>query len=151
MIKFRNGSIAETSIKTAKTNQFMRKIGNLFVIATLSICMFSSCGISYRVSTNFYLLQRGMTKQQFIEWQGLNNGKDYVGKKPVSSKSFRYGDNIWEVWVYKVYDCRYDCYFDHYEHVAFVNGKIEEWGTGELPLTIRQNPNQFQYDININR
>jgi hypothetical protein len=92
-----------------------------------------------------------MTKQEFINWAGLYEGKDYIGKRPVSSKSFKHGNDVWEVWVFEVYKFYEDLVFvHHYEHVAFKNGRIEEWGTGELPITIRQNPNQFQYDINVN-
>ena len=93
-----------------------------------------------------------MTKQQFVEWAGLNNNQEYVGKQPVSSKSFRYGNDVWEVWVFEVYQFYGErAIANHREHVALKNGRLEEWGTGELPITIRQNPNQFQYDININK
>ena len=125
------------------------------IMAIFISLIMSSCGPSYRVATSFYLLQRGMTKQEFVNWAGLYEGKDYIGKRPVSSKSFKHRNDVWEVWVFKLHDCdsypSLGCFFDHYEHVAFKNGRVEEWGTGELPITIRQNPNQFQYDININR
>jgi hypothetical protein len=37
--------------------------------------------------------------------------------------------------------------FDHQEYVAIKNGLVEEWGTGTLPITLRQNPSQI--DLNI--
>jgi hypothetical protein len=135
----------------------MKKIFTFKAVHYLMMAIFislimSSCGPSYRVATSFYLLQRGMTKQEFVNWAGLYEGKNYIGKWPVSSKSFKHGNDVWEVWVFEVYRFYGELTIvDHHEHVAFKNGRVEEWGTGDLPITIRQNPNQFQYDININR
>lgn len=121
------------------------------LLAILYLLLLSSCGTSYRVSTSFYSLSQGMSKNQFIQWAGLNDTKKtYKGKFPVHSKSFKHGNELWEVWVFEVYKFYGDmAIVDHHEHVAFKNGYLEEWGTGELPITIRQNPNQFQYDINV--
>jgi hypothetical protein len=151
MKKINNGKIIVLQIINLLNKTNMKRYAVLIPVITI-LFMCSSCGTGtfYRSSTNFYLLQRGMTKQQFIEWSGMYDGEDYIGKRPASSKSFKYGNDVWEVWVFKVYRCgEYNCYVDHFEHVAFKNSKLEEWGTGELPITIRQNPNQFQYDINI--
>jgi len=128
----------------------------LFILG-LALFMQACAPTFYRTSTDFYLLQRGMTKQQFIDWQvnffNPKNGKPVKGGKPAYSKTFKHGNDLWEVWIFNVYDCTsypsLGCVVDHVEHVAFKNGSLEEWGTGELPITIRQNPNQFQYDINI--
>lgn len=126
-------------------------------ILGLALLMQACSPTFYRTSTDFYLLQRGMTKQQFIDWQvnyfNPKNGKPVKGGKPAYSKTFKHGNDIWEVWIFEVYDCTsypsLGCVFDHKEHIAFKNEIVEEWGTGELPITIKQNPNQFQYDINI--
>jgi hypothetical protein len=126
------------------------------IIFGLALLMQACSPTMYIVNTNFYALNRGMTKQQFITWKGMNgqgDKKPAVGTFPTSSKTFKHGSDVWEVWVFNVYDCKsypsLGCVVDHVEHVAFKNGILEEWGTGELPITIRQNPNQFQYDINI--
>jgi len=110
----------------------------------------------YVVRTSFYLLNRGMTKQEFIKLKGMDvqsDKKPAEGTFPTSSKTFKHAGDLWEVWVFNVYDCdtypSLGCVVGHIEHVAFKNGILEEWGTGDLPLTIKQNPNQFQYDINI--
>ena len=131
----------------------------LTLIILTAILMSSCASTYYRTSTSFYSLSRGMTKQQFIQWSQPGwtdkNGKPVKGGRPEHTKMFKHGNDVWEVWVFKVYDCTsypsLGCVFDHYEHVAFKNDKVEEWGTGDLPITIRQNPNQFQYDININQ
>ena len=125
-------------------------------LVILTMILLASCA-TYRTSTNFFTLERGITKVQFINWSKPSwtnkNGRPIQGGKPLYTKMFKHRNDIWEVWVFKVYEYSpisgYG--FDHYEHVAFRNNKLEEWGTGKLPITIRQNPNQFQYDININK
>lgn len=113
------------------------KMRKIFILVIFAMLFLASC-TSYRTATSFHLLNRGMSKQQFVEWAGLNNSKKYVGKQPVSSKSFRHGNDVWEVWVFEVYKFYGDrAIVDHREHVAFKNGRLEEWGTGELPITIR--------------
>jgi hypothetical protein len=132
----------------------MKKIIIIIIIAFFM----QSCSSTYYVTnSSFYNLNRGMSKQEFRTWKGMNNTgkkKPSVGTYPFSSKTFKHGENIWEVWVFQIYDCKsypsLGCVKDHVEHVAFKNRKLEEWGTGTLPITIRQNPNQFQYDINTN-
>ena len=155
-----NKDVFSISEQKVKIKNETRVFVNVFQKASIcsiigiicSMMFFTSCA-SYRVATSFHLLNRGMTKQEFVNWAGLNNDKNYVGKQPVSSKSFRHGPDVWEVWVFEVYKFYESggAFVDRCEHVAFKNGRLEEWGTGELPITIRQNPNQFQYDININR
>lgn len=126
------------------------------IIIGLALFMQACSPMFYRTATNFYALNRGMSKQQFMTWYNMDeqkNGKPVQGARPANAKTFKHGDDVWEVWVFKVYDCTsypsLGCVVDHVEHVAFKNGYLEEWGTGELPITIRQNPNQFEYDINI--
>lgn len=120
--------------------------------------LISSCVTYYRTSTDFYELQRGMTKQQFINWVQPsytdNNGRPINGGKPVETKTFKYGEDVWEVWVFDVYRPLLNSFgnpagitYDHKEYIAFKNGLVEEWGTGTLPITIRQNPNQINVDI----
>jgi len=129
----------------------------LLLMLSITILM-SSCATYYLVDTNFYTLQRGMTKQSFINWiestQRPPNGRTVVGLKPANTKSFKYGSDVWEIWVYNVYSINHNAYgmaagasYDHQEYVAFKNGLVEEWGTGTLPITIRQNPTQI--DLNI--
>jgi len=133
----------------------MKKVALFFSL----VLIIQACSpTQYIVRTNFYGLNRGMTKQAFMTWKGMNkqtSEKPAVGTYPISSKTFKHGNDLWEVWVFQVYDCTsypsLGCVKDHVEHVAFKNGYLEEWGTGTLPITIRQNPNQFQYDININK
>lgn len=43
-----------------------------------------------------------MAKQQFVEWAGLNNNQKYHGKQSVSSKSFKHGNDVWEVGAFEV-------------------------------------------------
>lgn len=120
--------------------------------------LFSSCATYYRVQTNFYNLNRGMSKQAFVQWvqptYTNDKGKPAVGGRPVTTKTFKYGSDVWEIWVFDVYSINHNAYgmaagasFDHQEYVAFKNGLVEEWGTGTLPITIRQNPTQI--DLNI--
>lgn len=123
------------------------------LLLILSIAIFiTSCATYYLVNTNFYTLQRGMTKQSFISWmestQKAPNGRTVTGGTPANTKSFKYGSDVWEVWVFNVYSINHNAYgmaagasYDHQEYVAFKNGLLEEWGTGSLPITIRQNPN----------
>jgi len=139
----------------------MKKVVKIFIMALCLVTMFvtpceaqkkekKSKGTSYRTSTSFHMLQQGMTKQQFETWMGLNDGDDYVGKRPAKSHSYRNGDDVWEVWAFEVYKFRQEQrwmpgnqymagyyyyvnvpYIDHYEYVAFRNGRLEEWGQGE--------------------
>ena len=129
----------------------------LLLMLSITILM-SSCVTYYRFATNFYALRRGMTKEQFISWIQPSfvgqNGKPAVGGRPSETKTFKYGQDVWEVWVFDVYTPIRNSFgsvaayiFDHKEYVAFKNGVVEEWGTGTLPITIRQNPNQI--DLNI--
>jgi hypothetical protein len=129
----------------------------LLLASGIASIVFTSCtttrggaGTTYRTTTNFYLLRQGTTKQEFEYWLGLNDGNDYVGKRPAKSYSYKSGDDVWEVWVFEVYKFRQEIqyvpgygsgsgfdmpvnvpYVDHYEYVAFKNDKIEEWGQGE--------------------
>lgn len=120
--------------------------------------LISSCMPYYRISTNFYQLNRGMTKEQFIRWNQPmtmdKHGKPVIGGNPAYTKTFKYGQDIWEVWVFDVYAPIRNVtggiasfVFDHKEYAAFKNNLLEEWGTGELPITIRQNPNKFEIQL----
>jgi hypothetical protein len=132
----------------------MKKLLFLFLI----VFLFTSCMTYYRIATNFYVLQRGMTRGQFVNLIELSfndpSGKPVIGGRPSSTKTFKYGDNVWEVWVFDVYTPVRNSFgkmvtgmFDHNEYVALKNGIVEEWGTGTLPITIRQNPTQIQLNI----
>ena len=111
----------------------------IFVITALA-CATSKTQATHRTATNFHLLEQGMTKQQFQERFG----------SPNKSHSYKNGDDVWEVWVFEVYKFKQETqyvqglgnsqgfnmpvstpYIDHYEYVAFKNGRIEEWGQGE--------------------
>src|SRR5437867_2214830 len=76
----------------------------------------------YLIVTNFYTLQRGITKQQFLDtWQRATDAKHIVGGRPASSQAFRVGDDFWEVWLYNLYanDGRVaSTTVDHQEYVA---------------------------------
>ncbi len=119
----------------------------------LLLCLLCLSGCAhYMVATNFHTLQRGMTKQQFLNgWQA--NSENFIGGTPSSSRGFRLGDDLWEVWIYNVYNLssvKGDVpYVDHQEHIAFKNGLLEEWGPGTLPITIRENPNKIEVDVKI--
>jgi hypothetical protein len=143
---------AQDVVSENKTNKLImlrpthirdNKMKKLFVLSFVMLLLVS-CGPTYRVRTNFYLLNRGISKQEFVAWMGLNEGKNYIGKQPIRSKSFRNGNDIWEVWVFEVYRFYKDAYGRnmadtrdfHYEHVAFKNGKVEEWGMGDMPNII---------------
>jgi hypothetical protein len=59
---------------------------------------------------------------------------------------------VWDVWVYNVYriDPNGNGVVDHQEFVAFKNDRLEEWGIGTLPLTLRDNPNRVDVHIQPN-
>lgn len=131
--------------------EYNMKMKSFLIIIMISMTV--SCTTYYRIRTNFIELNRGMDKQSVLLW--LSSQKDVwrddvVGGKPFSSKTFKHNNDVWEVWIFEVYKISGDDgYFSHYEHLAFKNSVLEEWGEGDLPITIRQNPNQFKYDINI--
>jgi hypothetical protein len=104
---------------------------------------------TYLVSTNFYQLERGITKQQFLAgWQSKTDAKHIIGGRPVSSQSFRVGQDVWEVWIYSVYSTAGGAiHVDHQEYLAFKNNRLEEWGLGTLPLTLRDNPNRVDVHV----
>ena len=126
-------------------------------VILLTFMLLVGCSQYYRVATNFYCLQHGMSKQQVINWLSSQDtwSQNVKGGYPEHTKNFRHGSDLWEVWVFQVYRIDGDAWSGQYgrsshkEYIAFINGQLEEWGKGELPLTIRQNPNQFQYDVNI--
>ena len=129
---------------------------NTLIIVLFAVLIIGCAPTYYVTSTGFYRLNRGMTKQEFMSFQGMDkqvNQQTPVGKFPVSSETFKQGNDVWEVWIFDVYFLSPfntgNYILGHKEHVAFKNGLLEEWGNGNLPLTIKQNPNQFQYDINI--
>ncbi len=101
---------------------------------------------TYMTATNFYGLQRGITKQQFLDsWQRTTDAMHLVNGRPASSQTFRIGADVWEVWIYNV--CRADTTVDHQEYLAFKNNLLEEWGLGTLPLTLRDNPNRVDVHV----
>jgi len=114
-----------------------------FIYPLIVALLFFGCeGQKYVVNSNFYQLQAGMTEQEFLQWIQPN----YVAQngRPSSAKLFSFKGDKWKVYVFDLYrlDGTY-AYRDHQEYVAFKNGRLEEYGTGELPLTLRQNPNQY--------
>lgn len=100
-------------------------------------------------ATNFYTLERGITKQQFLDgWQRSTDALHLPNGKPSTSQTFRSGSDVWEVWIYSLW--RNDVagqVVDHQEYVAFKNGPLEEWGLGTLPLTLRDNPNRVDVHV----
>lgn len=123
----------------------MKKI---IAICAIAILIMTACeGTKYLVSSNFYQLERGMTEKAFLEWIKPN----YVAANghPSSTKLFTYGSDTWKVYTFDIYKISGTMgYFDHREYVAFKNGRLEEYGTGDLPITIRQNPNSYNLNIN---
>lgn len=114
----------------------------LFICLVLIACETQK----YIGATNFYTLHQGMSEQDFLDWK--KRDYSYIGGRPVNTKMFNYDGSVWKVFVFNVYANNGGaCFVDHQEYVAFKNGYLVEYGTGELPLTLRQNPNSYQYDI----
>jgi hypothetical protein len=118
-------------------------------LAVVLIALTATACVQYLTSTNFYGLQRGITKQQFLDsWQRKTDEMHAVGGRPATSQAFRLGDDVWEVWIYNVYRIVPDgAVPDHQEYVAFKNDRLEEWGIGTLPLTLRDNPNRIDVHV----
>lgn len=119
----------------------------------LTICTLTGCATqNYMIATNFHTLNRGMPKQAFVmTWQNQSSG--LIGGTPSTSRSFRLGSDIWDVFIYDVYNPQsirngYP-YVDHQEHVAFKNNRLEEWGPGTLPITLQENPNKVEVNVNV--
>jgi hypothetical protein len=54
----------------------------LAVLALLTHC------VTYLANTNFYGLQRGITKQQFLDtWQRASDAKNMIGGRPAASQA----------------------------------------------------------------
>ena len=113
------------------------------LVATL---LLASCATTqYMVNTNFHAhLEKGMTKQEFLDgWYG-ETIKILGGNVNLSSRYFTIGNDDWEVWIFGVYEHssvrRGAARIDHKEYVAFKNGKIEEWGVGSLPVSLKGDP-----------
>src|SRR5437870_4415204 len=121
-----NESRRGSKINKRKLDMRLRAV--LFLVCVVAL---TSCE-TYLVNTNFYTLQRGVSKQQFIEsWQRATDSKQMIGGRPVASQAFRLGDDFWEVWVYNVYRITQNGgVVDHQEYVAFKNNALEEWGIG---------------------
>jgi hypothetical protein len=70
--------------------------------ALLMIAAFAVSGCTqFMVNTNFHMLQRGITKQQFINtWQRTTDAQRLQGGSPAASQMFKLGDDVWEVWIY---------------------------------------------------
>jgi hypothetical protein len=127
-------------------------MSSLRVVVKLLVLLwatFLSSGCTqYMIGTNFHMLQRGMTKAEFMHAWGEPAQKKFgVGGNPAASRTFRVGADIWEVWVYNIYNANSiindNPFVDHREHVAFKNGLLEEWGPGTIPITLRENPNRI--------
>ena len=118
------------------------------LIGILFLLILSSCQ-TFVTSSGFAELKEGMTRDEFISFLNNRPIRNAIGGKPNSTQRFKHGSDTWEVWTFKIYDCSSgNCLFDHFEYVGLKNDKVEEWGNGELPITIRQNPNQYQIDVN---
>ena len=113
-------------------------------LVLIGTVMLSAC-TQYMTATNFHSsLNKGITKQQFMDaWQSKN--KEVIGgDMPASSRSFTTGNDNWEILIYNVYEyasvkAGYPK-VDHKEYVAFKNGLLEEWGIGTLPLSLKNDP-----------
>ena len=113
---------------------------NLVLILSVALIMASCTGPKYVTQTHFYTLEKGITEKQFVSHLG--------GYVPTSTKMFSHGGYDWKVYVFAVHNVGYiSATIDHYEYVAFKNGLMEEYGTGTLPIALRQNPNS--YDVTI--
>jgi hypothetical protein len=100
----------------------------------------------YVTNSNFYTLQKGMTEQAFLEW--IKPNYIAVNGKPATVKMFNYKGEEWKVYVFIMYNVNGSyASVSHSEHVAFVEGRLREYGTGNLPLTIQQNPNSYNLSI----
>lgn len=117
----------------------LRKLSVLILVVFLYGCT------HYMIATNFHdKLQKGMTKQQFIEaWQSKN--KNIIGgSAPTAARNFTSGKVNWEILIYSVYEhssvVSGNPKVDHKEYVAFRNGLLEEWGVGTIPLSLSSDP-----------
>jgi hypothetical protein len=125
------------------------KFAPITFIIMLVIWLLSSCtGPKYLISSNFYKLDKGMTEKAYLEWSKPNDIA--INGRPANVKLFSYNGSSYKVYVYEIYQIN-GTYagFDHFELVSFKDGLLDEYGVGQIPLTLRQNPND--YNINVNR
>jgi hypothetical protein len=122
------------------------KINNMKKLLLIGLIL-SACGTTkYITNSNFYKLQKGMTEQAFLEW--IKPNQIAVNGRPVSSKMFNYGGSEWKVYVFQLYNVNGSyAGYSHNEFVAFKDGRLIEYGEGNLPLTLRQNPNSYQITV----
>jgi hypothetical protein len=124
-------------------------MGSRLGISLMLVLALARCE-TFLINTNFYQLHRGISKQEFIDsWQHGSDAKNMTGGRPAASQAFRVGPDFWEVWVYNVYRIapNGDGVVDHQEYVAFKDDRLEEWGIGTLPLTLRDNPNRVDVHV----
>ncbi len=121
------------------------------VILAIFLTIFLASCTHFVTRSGFSELREGMTREEFVHYLNTRPLRNAVGGMPNSTTRFKHGSDTWEVWVFKLYDCSSgQCHFDHFEYVGLKNNKVEEWGTGELPITIRQNPNHYQIEVTNN-
>ena len=85
-----------------------------------------------------------MTKEQFFASWEQPSRKALRGNMQVSSRNFLIKNDQWEILIYNVYEhgsvvSNYPR-VDHKEYVAFRNNRLEEWGVGTLPISLKGNP-----------
>jgi len=104
----------------------------------------------YMTATNFHSsLKKGMSREAFMAaWQ--EKSAAIVGGSPSSSRAFTLDGDAWEVLIYSVYEpasvsAGYPR-VGHREFVAFKNGRLEEWGVGTLPLSLKTNPTVVNFE-----
>ena len=139
-------------------------MSRFIIILTIAVAGLSvtGCSTSFLMQLNTcrcFVLQRGVTPQQFVAHKSLSWFGPRTQPRPKTSETYRLGDDQWEVWVYdfsseiiivgaggasqnpQAYTTGGGTgYEEHNEYVAFRNGRLEEWGRGELPKALRRRP-----------
>jgi hypothetical protein len=113
------------------------------LIILLIVWLLTSCsGSKYLTDSNFYKLSKGMTESEFLEW--IKPNRIAVNGAPSSVKMFSFRGDEWKVYCFDLYSVNGSyASFNHREYAAFRNGRLEEYGEGSLPLTLRQNPSTY--------
>jgi hypothetical protein len=125
-------------------------------IIIISVLLLTTGCAQYLLRTGFYNLSEGMSKQEYLNtFQAHFNQMGCTGCQPSSSRTLRVNGDMWEILVYELYDASslqtgYPR-VDHHEFVAFKNGKLAEWGNGNMPISIQQNPNIINHNLNENQ
>jgi hypothetical protein len=136
--------------------RFIMMLGAALAAMTVTGC---SSLLMQLNACNCFVVRRGITPQQFLapektlSWFGPR-----AKPKPESIQKFHLGDDIWEVWVYRL-SSEMEIFqggwgFEagpsasggphlsdesHQEFVAFRNGLLEDWGRGSLPGALKRN------------